>query len=130
MITTAQQLTRALLALTARGITPPCGDPTRRHNLWMSEFPGDRELAATLCLPCPVFTYCADASEANDERFGVWAGVDRTSPPRRLSASLHSSETNSERQSSSKRRAIEQALDSSRRQRVSQDQQLIEEGKR
>ena len=43
MITTAQQLTRALLALTARGITPPCGDPTRRHNLWMSEFPGDRE---------------------------------------------------------------------------------------
>jgi hypothetical protein len=76
------QLTRALLNIAARGQRTHCSDPTS-HHLWLSEHPGERAIAAMLCRGCPVITECGEAAEANDERHGVWAGVDRTVRPGR-----------------------------------------------
>src|SRR5215203_602948 len=63
MTTTAQQLTRALRTLSARGERPPCGDPATR-NLWVADSAEERAVAAGLCEGCPVIA--------------SWAGVDRT----------------------------------------------------
>jgi hypothetical protein len=77
--TLADQLTRALLSLTSRGQRPRCGDPADA-GLWLSDYAEERALACTLCHGCPVIQACGEAAEAAGERFGVWAGQDRTAP--------------------------------------------------
>jgi Transcription factor WhiB len=75
-------LTRALLTLASQGGRTNCSDPTS-HHLWTSEHQGERAIAAMLCRGCPVGRECGEAAEANDERHGVWNGVDRTVHPGR-----------------------------------------------
>jgi Transcription factor WhiB len=72
----SEQLTRALLANAARGIRPRCSDP-KICSYWTSEYPTERALAALWCAGCPVFAECGEFAAAHDERWGVWAGVDR-----------------------------------------------------
>lgn len=45
---------------------------------WTSEQPEERAAAAYRCGPCPVIASCGDYAEVARERFGVWAGRDRT----------------------------------------------------
>jgi Transcription factor WhiB len=70
-------LTRALLDAAVAGLRPHCSDPPSRH-LWLSEHEGERAEAVKLCSGCPVLAECDEAAEARQERFGVWAGKDRT----------------------------------------------------
>jgi hypothetical protein len=71
------RLTRALIDLAAAGLRPHCSDP-ETHHLWTSEHRGERAEAALLCLGCPALDPCGTAAEARHERWGVWAGVDRS----------------------------------------------------
>ncbi len=73
-MTAAEQLTRALAA---QGRRPRCGEPGG-HELWCSDDADDRAQAARWCVGCSVLTECADAADERGERFGTWAGVDRT----------------------------------------------------
>lgn len=45
--------------------------------LFFSPVPADIEQARQVCARCPVTAQCRAAADANDEQFGVWAGVDR-----------------------------------------------------
>lgn len=54
----------------------PCRGPDA--DLWTSERADEREAAAYRCAGCPVIVPCAAYSAAARERFGTWAGVDRT----------------------------------------------------
>ena len=74
---TAGELTTALLQAKAEGLRPHCSDSA----MWLSESHAERAIAAQLCAGCPVFGPCGTAAEARRERFGVWAGVDRTVKP-------------------------------------------------
>ena len=74
---TMVDLTRAIVRAAAAGNRPRCGDPVT-HDLWLSEDRAEREQAAHWCTGCPVLTECHTAATAGDERFGVWAGIDRT----------------------------------------------------
>lgn len=47
-------------------------------DLWTSERADDRQAAAYRCAGCPVIVPCAAYSAAAREKFGTWAGVDRT----------------------------------------------------
>jgi hypothetical protein len=76
----SDELTRALINLAARGQRTHCSDPGTSE-LWLSEHKSDRAQAARMCAGCPVIEPCGQAAEAKDERFGVWAGCDRTRPP-------------------------------------------------
>ncbi|BAK36062.1 hypothetical protein MLP_30480 [Microlunatus phosphovorus NM-1] len=82
MTTAREQLTLALVQLAADGRRPPCGD-YGAHDVWLSDDPDIRALAADWCTGCPVREQCHNAAEAGDEKFGVWAGIDRTPPKRR-----------------------------------------------
>jgi hypothetical protein len=79
------RLTRALVDAASAGLRPNCSDPPSRH-LWLSEHEGERREAARLCAGCAVFGPCGTAAEARQERFGVWAGVDRTKAPGKKAA--------------------------------------------
>lgn len=72
-----EALTKALITLVSAGTRPRCGDPDT-HDLWTSEHYEDRVVAARWCAGCPVLDACRQAAETNDERFGVWGGIDRT----------------------------------------------------
>jgi hypothetical protein len=74
----AEALTRALIDLTSRGQRPSCGDYGTSH-LWLSEDAGERRLAARMCAGCAVWAAC-DAAGVH-QRFGTWAGRDRTRAP-------------------------------------------------
>jgi hypothetical protein len=76
----SDKLTVALLTIASQGIRTNCSDP-ETHHYWTSEHPPERRLAARACHGCPVLVECGEAAEANDERHGVWAGVDRTVRP-------------------------------------------------
>ncbi len=54
--------------------------PCRGQNshLWTSEQPEEREAAAYRCTGCHVVEMCNRYAEDARERFGVWAGIDRT----------------------------------------------------
>jgi hypothetical protein len=80
-VTAAEQLTLALLELADRGERTPCQG--RRRDRWTSECAEDRAWAASVCLTlgCAVLTECAAAADEHDERFGVWAGQDRSTQP-------------------------------------------------
>jgi len=79
-MTAAEQLTRAMVSLAAQGRRPRCGEPGG-HELWCSDDADDRAQAASWCNGCPVLAECAAAANEQGERFGVWAGRDRTPPP-------------------------------------------------
>ncbi len=74
-----ERLAFALARVLAAGDRPPCCDGS---GAWTSDDPEDRAYAAPLCRRCPLVTECAEAAEATAEKFGVWAGVDRTLVPR------------------------------------------------
>jgi Transcription factor WhiB len=81
----SDRLTQALIAMAAEGLRPNCSDPGS-HWMWLSEHPQERQLAALMCGGCQVLTECGDAAEANGERFGTWAGRDRTRAPGKAAA--------------------------------------------
>ena len=74
---TGRALTSALVRLASDGRRPPCGD-WGDGNPWVSDDSRERAQAALWCRGCPVLAECGEAAEEADERFGVWAGVDRT----------------------------------------------------
>ncbi len=78
-MTAAEQLTRHLVDLATQGRRPRCGEPGS-HELWCSDDPTDRALAARWCAGCPVMVECSAAADEQGERFGVFGGVDRTPP--------------------------------------------------
>lgn len=80
-MTASDGLTRALIAVAASGGSVPCGE-YGGHLMWTSDDSDERALAASWCTGCPVFSACGEAADANDERFGVWAGVDRSATTR------------------------------------------------
>jgi len=73
----SDRLTGALLDLAARGQRPPCGE-FGAAELWTSDDYRERRLAVAWCEPCPIKAECHAAAEANGEKWGVWAGIDRT----------------------------------------------------
>jgi hypothetical protein len=77
-VTAAEALTRALVELVDRGERTPCQG--RRRDRWTSDCADDRAWAASVCrsLACPLLTQCRAAADEGKEKFGVWAGVDRT----------------------------------------------------
>jgi Transcription factor WhiB len=72
---TATTMSERLAELYAEGIGWPC---LGLGELFLSDDPHERRQVAPLCLTCPVLIECRSEAGANDERFGVWAGVDRT----------------------------------------------------
>ncbi|NEA61336.1 WhiB family transcriptional regulator [Streptomyces sp. SID12488] len=63
----------SLAALTATTPNLPCRtDPTA----FFSPDPTERQHAARQCHRCPLLLACMQYALANQERFGVWAGVD------------------------------------------------------
>lgn len=73
-------------------ITPPRGVSYRLHatdwqdsalcrddnpELWFSTSSRDRRKAIALCQTCPVIDECGREADRTDQRYGVWAGVDR-----------------------------------------------------
>jgi hypothetical protein len=77
----SDRLTVALLTLASQGLRTNCSEP-ETHHYWLSDWPAERELAVRACHGCPVITECGEAATANDERHGVWGGVDRSRPAR------------------------------------------------
>lgn len=41
---------------------------------------------SALCHPCPLLQLCGAAADEDGERWGVWAGVDRSVSPKRKHA--------------------------------------------
>jgi Transcription factor WhiB len=76
-ITASAQFVKALINAAAAGLRPHCSDPVF-GDLWLSDNEADRAEAARLCRGCPVLGPCGHAATANGEKFGTWAGVDRT----------------------------------------------------
>jgi hypothetical protein len=72
------KLTRALINAAARGVRPRCGDYETSY-LWLSEDAGERQLAALMCAGCAVLQECDEVGQ--HQRFGTWAGTDRTVRP-------------------------------------------------
>jgi Transcription factor WhiB len=70
--------TRALIDAASRSQRPRCGDYETSY-LWLSEDAQDRRLAALMCAGCAVLTECDEVGR--HERFGTWAGKDRTVRP-------------------------------------------------
>jgi hypothetical protein len=84
--TGVKQLTRALLDLTDTGRSTPCqSDPS----LWFSVHAAERAEAAQACAWCPLLTACDTYAATNDERHGVWAGVDKELPAARCAHTGH-----------------------------------------
>jgi hypothetical protein len=78
----SERLLRALITIAARGQRTHCSD-AGTGELWLSEHEPERAEAAKLCAGCPVLVECGTAATANDERWGVWGGHDRTVRPGR-----------------------------------------------
>jgi hypothetical protein len=74
----SDRLTRALLDLASCGQRPRCGDYETSY-LWLSEDAQDRRLAALMCTGCAVWAECDEVGR--HQRFGTWAGKDRTVRP-------------------------------------------------
>lgn len=85
-MTAAHDLDDALLRMAEHGETPPCFG----LDGFTSDDPLERRIAAPICQTCPIQQQCQAAAEERDEKFGVWAGRDRTprqGRPRFFSAS-------------------------------------------
>lgn len=69
-------LSAALERLSDDGRRPVCA---QAPDLWSTDASAaDRREAALACQWCPVLDFCAAYADAAKERYGVWAGVDRT----------------------------------------------------
>lgn len=68
-------LSHGLLLAREKRQEVPCLGPGAEA--WTSEDPTDQELAADLCLLCPVFTLCQRYADAAEPEAGTWAGVTR-----------------------------------------------------
>ena len=78
-MTDLDHLHAALVDAAPRGNIPACA--INPDGGWLADDPHHRAAAAELCHGCPVLDPCAAVGQT--ERFGVWAGVDRTRPPKR-----------------------------------------------
>jgi Transcription factor WhiB len=76
-----EALSRALVAIASQGLRTHCSGPETHHYWTATTQPN--ALAVLACRGCPVARECGEAAEANDERHGVWNGVDRTVHPGR-----------------------------------------------
>lgn len=83
-----RSLNTALVRLAADGVRPRCGEPGA-HQLFLSENPEERSLAATWCAGCPIRCECAEAGAATRANFGVWGGRDRTTRPKSTAGRGH-----------------------------------------
>ncbi len=83
--TAAEELSHALLDLAESGQSTPCQG--RRRERWTSDDHGERAWAANVCtsLACPVLAACGAAADEMREKFGTWAGRDRTPHTRKAS---------------------------------------------
>lgn len=68
-------LSHGLLLAGERGEVVPCQGPGR--DAWTADDPMDQELAADLCLLCPVFALCQRYADEARPAAGTWAGVTR-----------------------------------------------------
>ncbi len=84
-MTAHEQFGAVLLELAERGETTPCQG--RRRDRWTSDDYSDRAWAASVCvsLACPVLALCGAAADEMREKFGTWAGRDRTPHTRKAS---------------------------------------------
>lgn len=76
-MTAHEDLTTALVAMLDANDRPPCCWPDSRA-WWTSDRAEDRARAAGHCHGCTILGACHDAAEETNEKFGVWAGRDRT----------------------------------------------------
>ena len=74
-MTPTERLNRALLDLAVEGGRPRCAE-YGGHEMWTSDDPDDRALAARWCRGCPILPPCHDAAVAEGERWTVRGGVD------------------------------------------------------
>lgn len=79
---TVLTLGEALGNLYADGTPPPC----HGSDLWTSEDPEHRRIAAEHCPACPITAECLAAAVDGREVFGVWAGHDLAKPAGRRTA--------------------------------------------
>lgn len=86
-MTAAQGLHRALLTVTDRGVTVPCGVRATAH-LWTSDEAADRALAIPLCAGCPIGELCEAYADEIRASHGIWNGRDYTTQtiPKRKTA--------------------------------------------
>lgn len=75
-LTPGELLTLALRSALESGNRPPCTGPAWRR--WTSESADERAEAARLCGPCSITDACRAAADYHRERWGTWAGRDRT----------------------------------------------------
>lgn len=68
-------LNHGLLLAREKGEQVPCVGPGAEA--WTSEEATDQELAADLCLLCPVFALCQRYADVAKPKAGTWAGVTR-----------------------------------------------------
>lgn len=80
-----QDLIEGLRDALGAGLRVPCSEGEG----WVSDIPAQRAVAALLCGGFPVPGECGAAADETGERFGVWAGVDR-SPGSKSQASARS----------------------------------------
>lgn len=81
-----EELQRALLLTRTRCQEVPCLGPGRAA--WTSDDPADHDLAADLCLLCPIFAVCQRYAEAAQPKAGTWAGVTRAPSARERRRSI------------------------------------------
>lgn len=86
-----EALARALVTAVDARLRIPCAG----SDDWTSEDENTRADAARRCDGCPCTTECHEAATETRERFGVWAGVDR-SPTTRKPAHPKTSPTEQE----------------------------------
>jgi Transcription factor WhiB len=84
------RLTMALLTIAARGERAHCSD-WATHHCWISEVEAERALAVRACAGCPVWVECGESAQANDERWGVWAGRESERTSRQEATTRHRS---------------------------------------
>lgn len=86
-----EDLTHALLLAREKRQEVPCLGPGAEA--WTSDDATDQELAADLCLLCPVFALCQRYADAAKPEAGTWAGITRHPSThelrRRASAEAH-----------------------------------------
>lgn len=82
-MTAHEVLSIALLDLADQGRATPC--QSRRRDRWTSDDAAERAWAASVCvtLACPVLEECGAAAAERKEKFGVWGGIDCTTPTHR-----------------------------------------------
>lgn len=74
------RLTSAIAALRTEGRAPECAMPGAAE-LRLAQHPGDRAIAASWCVACPLIELCGQAADEEGFDYGVWGGKDYTRAP-------------------------------------------------